>query len=79
VDGEITRLIKQGENQRESRRNSRLFIRWARFPPEKRGYRIGKERRPDADKIRIAIADACRGCGKKGVKHIETVLIGAGG
>jgi len=42
------------------------------------GYRIGKSEDLTADKIRIAIADACRALRKKGVKHIETVLIGAG-
>jgi leucyl aminopeptidase len=39
---------------------------------------LGKDKDITADKIRIAMADACRTLRKKGVKKLETALIGVG-
>ena len=40
---------------------------------------LGKSKELTSDKIRIAVADACRALRKKGAKHIEVVFSGYGG
>ena len=39
---------------------------------------LGKTKELTQDKIRIALADACRALRKKGAKHIDTALVGVG-
>jgi leucyl aminopeptidase len=78
LDGEITKLIKQGEIKGKAGEIS-IIHTMGKVPAGKAVViGLGKSEDLTADKIRIAIADACRALRKKGVKHIETVLIGAG-
>ena len=78
LDGEITKLIKQGEIKGKAGEIS-IIHTMGKVPAGKVVViGLGKSEDLTADKIRIAIADACRALRKKGVKHIETVLIGAG-
>ena len=78
MDGEITRLIKQGEIKGKAGEIS-IIHTMGKIPAGKAVViGLGKSEDLTADKIRIAIADACRALRKKGVKHMETVLIGAG-
>ena len=78
MDGEITKLIKQGEIKGKAGEIS-IIHTMGKIPAGKAVViGLGKSEDLTADKIRIAIADACRALRKKGVKHIETVLIGAG-
>jgi len=78
LHGEITKLIKQGEIKGKAGEIS-IIHTMGKVPAGKAVViGLGKSADLTQDKIRIAIADACRALRKKGVKHIETVLIGAG-
>ena len=58
---------------------SLLSIVWARFlPVEWQLLAWGKSKELTQDKIRIAIADACRALRKKGAKQIDVTLMGVG-
>jgi leucyl aminopeptidase len=78
VDGEITKLIKQGEIKGKAGEISIIHTMGKVHAGKAVVIGLGKSEDLTADKIRIAIADACRALRKKNVKHIETVLIGAG-
>lgn len=78
LGGEITKLFKQGEIKGKAGEIS-IIHTLSKVPAGKAviiGLGKGEDLTPD--KIRIAIADACRALRKKGVKHLETGLIGAG-
>ena len=78
LDGEITKLIKQGEIKGKAGEISVIHT-MDKIPAGKVVILgLGKDKDITADKIRIAMADACRTLRKKGVKKLETALIGVG-
>ena len=78
LDGEVVKLIKQGEIKGKSGEVTIIYTLGKL--PEGRVVIIGLGKSKDltSDKIRIAIADACRGLRKKGAKHIAAALVGVG-
>jgi leucyl aminopeptidase len=78
LDGEVTRLIKQGEIK--GKLNEVTIIHTLGMLPAGRVaiLGLGKKQELTPDKIRIAVAEACRTLRKKGAKHIEAVLVGNG-
>ncbi|MGP8080743.1 MAG: leucyl aminopeptidase [Dehalococcoidales bacterium] len=78
LDGEITKLIKQGEIKGKLGEVSILHT-MGKIPAGKAVILgLGKSQDLNADKIRIAMADACRTLRKKGAKKLETTLVGVG-
>ena len=78
LDGEITKLIKQGEIKGKAGEISVIHT-MGKIPAGKVVILgLGKDKDITADKIRIAMADACRTLRKKGVNKLETALVGVG-
>jgi leucyl aminopeptidase len=78
LDRELTKLIKQGEIK--GKLSEVTIIHSLGKIPARSAVIVGlgKSKELTQDKIRIAIADACRVLRKRGAKHIATVAIGAG-
>jgi len=78
LKGEITKLIKQGEIK--GKLSEITVIHSLGNNPAGRVAIIGlgKSEELTPDKIRIAIADACRALRKKGAKQIDITLMGVG-
>ena len=78
LDGEVARLIKQGEIK--GKLSEVTIIHSLGKIPAVRVVilGLGKSKVLTPDKIRIAIADACRALRKKGAKHIDATLVGVG-
>jgi leucyl aminopeptidase len=78
LGGVISRLIKQGEIKGKSGEITVIHA-LGKIPAGKAVIiGLGKSEDLTPDKIRIAMSDACRTLRKKGVKFIETALIGTG-
>ena len=78
LDGEVARLIKQGEIKGKLSEVT-VIHSLGKLPASRMAILgLGKSKELTPDKIRIALADACRALRKKGAKHIETALVGVG-
>jgi leucyl aminopeptidase len=78
LDGEIAKLQKQGEIKGKLSEIT-LIHSLGKLPANKIAVLgLGKTAELTQDKIRIAVADACRGLRKKGAKHIDAALLGLG-
>ena len=78
LDGEVAKLIKQGEIKGKLGEIT-IVHSLGKLPAGRAAVLgLGKSKELTPDKIRIAIADACRTLRKKGAKHIDTVLVGVG-
>ena len=76
LDGEVTKLIKQGEIKGKLSEVS-IIHSLGKLPAVRVAILgLGKSNELTPDKIRIAVADACRTLRKKGAKHIDTTLVG---
>ena len=78
LDGEVTKLIKQGEIKGKLGEIT-VVHSLGKLPAGRVAILgLGKNKELTPDKIRIALADACRTLRKKGAKHIDTALVGVG-
>ena len=78
LDGEVAKLIKQGEIKGKFGEIT-VVHSLGKLPAGRVAILgLGKSKELTPDKIRIALADACRTLRKRGAKHIDTVLVGAG-
>ena len=78
LDGEVARLIKQGEIKGKLSEVT-VIHSLGKLPVGSVAILgLGKSKELTPDKIRITLADACRALRKKGAKHIETALVGVG-
>ena len=78
LDGEVIKLIKQGEIKGKLSEVT-IIHSLGKLPAGRVAILgLGKSKELTPDKIRIALADACRTLRKKGAKHIDTVLVGVG-
>jgi leucyl aminopeptidase len=78
LDGEIIKLIKQGEIKGKLSEVAVIYS-LGNIPTGRVAIvGLGKDKELTQDKIRIAIADACRVLQKKGARHIDTELLGVG-
>jgi leucyl aminopeptidase len=78
LDGEIAKLLKQGEIKGKLSEIT-IIHSLGKLPAGRVAVLgLGKSKDLTQDKIRIVTADACRGLRKKGAKHLDTALLGAG-
>lgn len=78
LDGEIARLIKQGEIKGKLS-DVTIIHSLGKLPVGRVAVLgLGKSKELTQDKIRIAVADACRTLRKKGAKHVDAALVGVG-
>ena len=78
LDGEVAKLIKQGEIKGKLSEVT-IIHSLGKLPAGRVTILgLGKTKELTQDKIRIALADACRALRKKGAKHIDTALVGVG-
>jgi len=78
LDGEVAKLIKQGEITGKLSETA-IIHSLGKMPAGRVAIvGLGKSKELTPDTIRIAISDACRILKKKGAKHVDITLVGAG-